>query len=204
MVRHAWATPALLRSSSTSRGRRATRATSRPRREDNPDQLEIAALDRRRHPLQCIPGHPNPFPQDSQRPVETAPRRRIGGPRAAGRRGHRSETRPAGPARRTPSRQPGWPLTLATRRRTPRRASADIPPTKCAPRAPGRYRPRQRRTCSAAAKKCQPALLAAPRGVVARSPLPEVGARARATRCRVLSTSVPMISANPRIRADEG
>jgi hypothetical protein len=63
MVRHAWGPrPHCWRNSSTSSGWRAARATSRLGREDNPDQLEIAALDRRRHPVQCIPGHPNPFP----------------------------------------------------------------------------------------------------------------------------------------------
>jgi hypothetical protein len=35
-------------------------AAPRLGRDDNSDQLEIAALDRRRHPVRCIPGHPNP------------------------------------------------------------------------------------------------------------------------------------------------
>src|SRR5215203_5151840 len=30
-------------------------------RQASPDQLEIAALDRRRHLIRCIPGHPNPL-----------------------------------------------------------------------------------------------------------------------------------------------
>src|SRR5439155_17047809 len=43
-------------------------------RQPRPDQLEVATLDRRRHPVRRIPRHADPFRWDSQRSLETAGR----------------------------------------------------------------------------------------------------------------------------------